>query len=110
MSIPHGDDTKSFASESNYSIQGSCTDECHYLYYRVKQEGDVFCVQLSRHHLSPEEKRVATVPNMNFRSMMCLVQNISQGASAKASYFKGHLDAANQELLGPPCPTIFYDH
>jgi hypothetical protein len=66
-------------------------------------------VQLSRHKLFVDEKRIASVRNMNFRSMMSLVQLANKGAGQHASFFAKYLDAANQALLGPPSPVIFYD-
>lgn len=109
MSATTTGDNTVYSGMSQYSEQGSCTDAIYSLHYRVHQQGETFTLQVSRQHISLENKHVATVTNMNFKSMMSLVVQIIGNPSRQANFFAQHLDNANQQLLGPPSPTIFYD-
>lgn len=98
-----------YSGMSQYSEQGSCIDAIYSLHYRVHQQGETFTVQVSRQHISLENKQVAIVTNMNFKSMMSFVVQIIGNPSRQANFFAQHLDNANQQLLGPPSPAVFYD-
>lgn len=93
-----------FKGHATQTYGGNYTDEMHSIYYQVLRDAEGYTLTFSRRPLdctaNPVTKRVS------FLEMMNAVLEFHSHADSRRF---GFLSQSENDLLGEPRPTIFYD-